>query len=215
MIDLTRCNPSEWEIQRKADREASRRHILCRECGVLVKLKNGFVPPHRTSFGSICRGDKATRANPALMLVTGNPPTSEVEKAWCRFHQRERYDGTTRNVGSIPGAPAYAMALGRLEEIDLGSGPQGFTKRPWVAYAPDDKSLWIVADEPMSLGGAAGRSVVSLTYDPMRTSGKEPAYYKHEFSRPLPVLTPIGAARGCRAAILDGGRYSVRDWVYD
>ena len=37
---------------------AKRTHALCQECGITVKLRSGKWPPHRTSVGSVCRGDE-------------------------------------------------------------------------------------------------------------------------------------------------------------
>jgi hypothetical protein len=160
---------------------------------------------------------RVLRRNPSLMLVTGNPPPAmeAVRRAWCKFHQKDSYTGTTRNIGAIPGAPQYAMALGRLHAIDLGKGSQQFSPKPWLVYAPDDQSLWIVSEEPMNVGAAASSSIKSVTYDPMKSSGKEPAYYKHEFNNPHPSFCPVGNAKRCRAILLEGGVYRVKDWIYD
>lgn len=160
------------------------------------------------------------KENPSLILVTGAnpPPPVEIERAWCRFHQRDAYDGKTVNFGNVPGAPEFVFALGRCRDIDFGEGPQRFTPAPWLVCSPDDNSLWIVAPQPMRLGtGVAGAEVHAVTYDPTAESGKTPAYYRHEFDEPRPVMTPVGRVGGravCKAVLLDGGTYRVTDWIH-
>ena len=67
----------------------------------------------------------------------------------------------------------------------------------------------------LNLSRCHGKALHALTYDPVRTSGKEDADYRHEFERPLPRLKAIGKASSCKAALLDGGRYFTRDWIYE
>lgn len=166
---------------------------------------------------------RRTRTNPGLLLVTGNPRNESaerrrerLERAWCHFHQRERFDGSVTDVGPVPGAPATAFVLGRLVAIDLGDGEQEFAGgAPFLCASPDDDSLWIVARDTMNLAAQRARAVTSVTYDPVRTSGKDRAHYRHDFHAPRPTLAPIGGARSCRAALLDGGRYYVTDWIHE
>lgn len=161
---------------------------------------------------------KPSRSNPGLILVTGNPaPPAEVERAWCRFHQADEFRGTVNDFGRIPGAPAFVFALGRCKDIDLGNGRQTFNPRPWLVCDPTDRNaLWIVAPKMMNLGNSSrGRSVHSITYDPMPESGKEPAYYRHKFHEPRPTFAPIGSPLQTRAVLLDGGVYDVREWIED
>jgi hypothetical protein len=159
------------------------------------------------------------RSNPLLMIV-GNPPTATVErvrKAWARFHHHA-FDGKVRKLEAIPGGPSCVFALGTCVALDFGTGdarPSG--PRPLVCCDPSDQSLWLVAaGAPMKLTACARRPVHALTYAPVASSGKEKhADFRHEFERPLPVLKPVGDAARCRAALLDGGRYRVDDWIYD
>lgn len=154
--------------------------------------------------------------NPNLILVHAlNPPIpANVERAWCKFHQKSEYSGTTRDIGKIAGAPDFTFALGRCKDLDFGDGPREFRPRPWLVCSPDDHSLWIVSEEPMHLGnGVAGKKVVAVTYDPPRASGKEPAYYRHKFDNPHPELAPVGSPNNCRAILLQGGVYKVTDWI--
>lgn len=157
------------------------------------------------------------RRNPALILVHGNPrPPSEVERAWCKFHERDAFTGAVRDVGKIPGAPDYTFALGRCVDVDLGRGPQRFSPMPWLVFSPKDESLWIVAEKPIRLGnGVAGAEVRAVTYDPMASSGKDPAKYRHRFESPRPSFSPVGNPNYCRAVLLDGGAYRVDDWIRD
>lgn len=159
------------------------------------------------------------RENPTLMLVTANPPAAEVERvkaAWARFHQRREFAGKVRQLAPIPGGPSTVFALGTCVSLDFGTGParcQG--TRPLVCYDPSDKSLWIIATGPaMNLSRCAGRALHALTYDPIASSGKEDADFVHSFDRPLPRLRPVGNAGRCRAAMLDGGVYTVSSWIY-
>lgn len=160
---------------------------------------------------------KPSRPNPSLILVTGNPGPGAVEKAWCHFHQRDVYDGRTENFGVIRGMPPFVFALGRCVSVEIDGNERKFgSPKPWLVCSPDDESLWIVSKQVMNLGSdAAGRRLTAVTYDPTRESGKEPAFYRHEFSKPNPTMTPIGNAHRCRAVILDGGVYSVKDWIHD
>lgn len=159
-----------------------------------------------------------TRRNPSLMLVTGNPPRSDVERAWAKFHQRKDARGADLlDLGEIRGAPAVTFGIGHLDSVDLGQGDQRFSgrKRPWLACDPDDHALWIVSQEPIDLGHFSGQEITAVTYDPPRASGKEPSLYVHHFSRPLPRLAPVGSPHKTRSIRLDGGRYRVGDWLYD
>lgn len=157
------------------------------------------------------------RKNPALILVHGNPGApAEVSRAWCKFHERDSFTGSVRDVGKIPGAPQYTFALGRCVDVNLGRGWQKFEPRPWLVFDPKDEALWIVAEKPMKLGsGVAGMSVHGITYDPMASSGKDPSKYRHKFEDPMPSLSPVGNPNYCRAIILDGGGYRVDDWIRD
>lgn len=165
-------------------------------------------------------GGGIVRSNPPLILVhaMNPPPPAELEAAWCRFHQRDEFAGKVVDIGDIPQAPKFTFALGRCQDIDLGDGPQKFSPRPWLVCSPDDDSLWIVSDgDPMRLGsGVAGRALRAVTYDPMRSSGKDPAYYRHKFDQPGPVLTPVGNPNECRAILLKGGNYRVagEEWIH-
>lgn len=158
---------------------------------------------------------KAHRPNPALILVTGNPAPGAVEKSWCKFHQRDVYDGKTESFGVIRGMPPFVFALGKCKSLEIDGSARPFTPQPWLVCSPDDESLWIVTKDVMNLGsGAAGKSIEAITYDPPRESGKTPAYYRHEFDKPLPVLTPVGDPHRCRAVLLDGGAYVVNEWIH-
>lgn len=162
---------------------------------------------------------KSTRPNPSLILVAGNPrPPAEVERAWCKFHQRDSFGGTVRDVGKIAGAPDYAFALGRCVDVDLGRGPQRFTPMPWLVCDPRDDSLWIVAEKALKLGnGIAGSDVRAVTYAPTASSGKDVANFRHKFSEPMPTFCPVGNLSYCRAIMLNGGQYRVagEEWIYD
>lgn len=159
---------------------------------------------------------RIVRPNPHLILVTGNPAPGAVEKAWCKFHQRDSYDGRTVAFGTIKGMPSFVFALGKCKSVELDGVERTFKPQPWLVCAPDDDSLWIVTKDVMNLGSdAAGRKLTAITYDPTRESGKEPAYYRHEFDTPRPVMTPVGNPHKCRAVLLDGGAYTVSDWIHD
>lgn len=160
---------------------------------------------------------RRVRPNPALILVTGNPGPGTVERAWCKFHQRDVYDGRTESFGTIRGMPPFVFALGRCVSVEIDGVERKFgSPQPWLVCSPDDESLWICTKDVMNLGSdAAGRALSAITYDPTRESGKEPAYYRHEFGSPRPTLTPVGNPHRCRAVILDGGAYKVRDWIHD
>ena len=188
----------------------TRRLELCDECGAVERERREDA---RIATGET--GRRATLPNPALILVTGNPrPPAEVEAAWLKFHDRDEFTGTVRNLGRIAGTPDYTFALGRCVDLDLGRGTQRFTPMPWLVYSPVDESLWIVAEAPLKFGtGVAGAEVRSVTYSPQQSSGKDPARYRHRFLSPRPTLAPIGNPNYCRAALFDGGGYHVDDWV--
>lgn len=170
---------------------------------------------HRGSRCVECEDRRIVRPNPHLILVTGNPAPGAVEKAWCKFHQRDSYDGRTVAFGTIKGMPSFVFALGKCKSVELDGVERTFKPQPWLVCAPDDDSLWIVTKDVMNLGSdAAGRKLTAITYDPTRESGKEPAYYRHEFDTPRPVMTPVGNPHKCRAVLLDGGAYTVSDWVH-
>lgn len=159
---------------------------------------------------------RIVRPNPHLILVTGNPAPGTVEKAWCKFHQRDSYSGKSVDFGTIKGMPPFVFALGKCRNVEIGGASRAFKPQPWLVCSPDDDSLWIVTKDVMNLGsGVAGKKVEAITYDPPADSGKTPAYYRHEFDAPNPVLTPIGDPHRCRAVLLDGGAYKVTDWIHD
>ena len=177
-----------------------------------------------TPFGAPTVRGRPMRENPALMLVTGGNPPNEaaLKEAWKRFHQRDTFDGRKVDVGRIPGTPPVTFAIGYLYALDFGSGDCVTPKkdRPWVCCNPEDQSLWIVSKGPMDFSKVAGRAIHALTYDPIPESGKDDAHWKHEFSTPRPTLSPVGTAsksgaKVARAALIDGGRYKVDDWLYD
>lgn len=155
------------------------------------------------------------RSNPSLILV-GNPQAStpaEIEDAWCKFHQRDTFKGRKETM-NIPGTPPFVFALGELVDIDVGGGLLKPSPRPLLVCNPKDDSLWIVSHEPMDVRDLQGRRVVKATYDPVGGSGKEKgAVFRHKFDAPHPVFSPIGDARKCRAALLEGGTYTVDDWI--
>lgn len=163
------------------------------------------------------RGVLEARENPSLMLVTGNPGQNRgaIERAWCEFHQRREFTGTVRSLGDIRGVPSMLFALGRLHAIDFGRGDCTMSgSGVWVCANASGKLFLVSERHPMDLSKLSGTTIHSVTYDPMRSSGKDPAYYKHEFRSPKPSLAPIGNAKQCRGAAFDGGRYEVRDWIY-
>jgi len=162
------------------------------------------------------KSGKPTRSNPHLIIVGANPPPpAALEAAWCRFHQRDRYDGKTVDLGSLRGAPAYSFALGRLHDIEFGGRVQVIDPRPWIVCNPSDDSLWIISRTPIDARHAAGLAVQRVTYDPTEESGKEPALYRHRFDAPRPTLAPVGNPAKCHAILLDGGKYRVTDWIHD
>lgn len=214
--------PSAAELRRIRDAEideACRNRYPCDGCGArgvpIAPLVSGgprFCQRCHEAAGQ----PKARRPNPALILVTGNPAPGTVEKAWCKFHQRDVYDGRSESFGIIRGMPPFVFALGKCKSLEIDGAARPFTPQPWLVCSPDDESLWIVTKDVMNLGsGAAGRAIEAITYDPPRESGKTPAYYRHEFDKPLPVLTPVGDPHRCRAVLLDGGAYSVSDWIHE
>lgn len=180
-----------------------------------ASLASEIGGPRGTSAG---QGRLPLRSNPGLLLVTGNPPTAPaaLERAWCEFHQRDRFTGTLRDVGPIPGAPRYGFACGRFHSIELGRGEQSLARGGVWVVCDTDRKLWIISErEPMDFGKLSGKPVHALTYEPMTSSGKEQAYFRHDFKEPFPVLCPVAPANRCRAVKLDGGVYTVRDWLYD
>jgi len=194
------------------DRESGLRRIslLCDSCaeGLLKNRGRGWDSPPRRQ-----------RRNPMLMVVTGNPPANveKVKRAWKQFHHHD-FNGQVRTLPPIPGGPKTMFALGTCVALDFGTGdarPSG--SRPLVCCDPTDDSLWIVATNAgMNLSACAGKTLKALTYAPVRASGKEKNVdFRHDFHRPLPHLKPIGRAGKCKAALLDGGRYYVKDWIYE
>lgn len=155
-------------------------------------------------------------ANPSLMLITGNPPEKSVKKAWERFHQAD-FRGPVETMASIHGVPEILFAVGKLVSLEVGRKLQPRGGTIWVACSPDDQGLWLLAkSDVMDLNGSQGDPVKALTYDPPQHSGKEKdAVFRHEFKKPHPVLAPVGHANRCRAALLEGGVYTVDDWLYD
>jgi hypothetical protein len=154
-------------------------------------------------------------SNPTLMIVAGNPPDSAVAAAWGRFHQRRAFDGRKISLPAIPGGPATMFALGWCDSLDFGAGDAKCAgARPLVCCDPSDQSLWIVAQKSaMNLSRCKGKALKALTYDPVAESGKEDALFRHDFDSPRPRLAPVGDAARCRAALLEGGRYTVTDWI--
>lgn len=191
----------------------------CHLCGARgAEHTGGNVWTCATCLGEAQKSNpRRVRPNPALILVTGNPGPGTVERAWCKFHQRDVYDGRTESFGTIRGMPPFVFALGRCVSVEIDGVERKFgSPQPWLVCSPDDESLWICTKDVMNLGSdAAGRALSAITYDPTRESGKEPAYYRHEFGSPRPTLTPVGNPHRCRAVILDGGAYKVRDWIHD
>jgi hypothetical protein len=139
-----------------------------------------------------------------------------VKEAWAKFHHHA-FNGAVRRLPSIPGGPSVVFALGECVALDFGTGdarPKG--RRPLVCCDPSDDSLWLVAQGGgLNLAKCSGMPLHALTYAPVRASGKEDADFRHSFDKPLPRLKAIGSARACKAALLDGGRYFVRDWIYE
>lgn len=188
--------------------------VRCAMCGEQWRDMESAKSARSAARDSVA-GIRPVMDNPSLIIVAGNPPAAEMEKAWCHFHQKDEYSGKTVRVAPIRGAPPFTFALGRLEDLDLGDGISKVRPRPWLVCNPADDSLWIVANEPMDCSKVAGKRIHRITYDPTAESGKEPAFYRHKFASPFPVLSPVGGPKGCRAILLEGGRYSVRDWIYD
>lgn len=160
--------------------------------------------------------------NPHLMLITAGNPSgaaiSRVKDRWCRFHQRDEFDGRTTHLSSaIAGVPETVFALGKCVGIDLGMGEQDWRGSvPMLCYDIDDEALWILSPRAaLNLGTVKSSPVEAIIYDPIEESGKEAASYRHDFDRPFPTLAPVGDPRRCRAALLDGGRYRVTDWIHD
>jgi len=146
----------------------------------------------------------------------GNPDTTNAEAAWSRFHQQGEFRGHRMNLGSIPGAPKVAFALGRLVAISIEGEEQPVSgSAAFVVGDPDTMSLWIASKSGIDASKVSGMRVNALVYDPPGSSGKDPAHYKHDFKSPLPTLSPVGDSRRCNAVLLDGGRYVVDDWIYD
>lgn len=161
---------------------------------------------------------KPIRGNPHLILVTGNPPPSsvEVEKAWCRFHQKDEFTGRKVDIGDIHGAPPITFACGELADIEIDGHVIHFKQgRPWLVGNPEDDSLWIVSREPMDVSKVVGAKVNRVTYDPPEGSGKDPALYRHKHIKPFPVIAPVGNPKKCHAVLLEGGVYEIKDWLYD
>jgi len=161
---------------------------------------------------------RAQRRNPVLMLVTANPPSgavARVKAAWRKFHHHE-FNGRVRSMPPIPGGPSAVFALGECVALDFGTGdarPKG--KRPIVVCDPTDDSLWLVAQGPgLNLALCHGKRLHAITYAPVAASGKEDADFRHEFENPLPTLRAVGNPGKCRAALVAGGDYTVRDWIY-
>lgn len=190
---------------------------ICIACAIAAEHAAGMHRKQKDADCPQCATARPTRSNPALILVHGNPrPPAEVERAWCKFHERDSFTGTLRDLGKIPGAPAYTFALGRCVDVDLGRGYQKFDPRPWLVYSPDDEALWIVSEKAYRYGsGLAGAEVHGITYDPQASSGKDPAKYRHRFEPPLPTFSPTGNPNYTRAVMLDGGNYRVTDWIHD
>lgn len=193
-------------------------------------VEDGFLDPrdyHASAYnyavdlGLITGEQQPTRGrgyarNPSLMLVTGNPPREAVLEAWRRFHQAEQFTGKWEEIPDIAGVPDVMFALGRCVEIDVGNGLQELKGgKAWLACNPDDQALWIVSRVAMNLAGAQGAEVRAIVYEPPASSGKDPAHYKHDFSKPRPVLAPVGTANRCRGVLLEGGVYRVDDWIYE
>lgn len=160
---------------------------------------------------------RPTRSNPTLMLVAANPPAGAIERvkrAWARFHHHA-FNGKVRQLAPIPGGPSAVFALGHCDSMDFGTGDAKCKgTRPLLCYDPTDQSLWIVATGlAMNLSACKGRALKAITYDPIAASGKEDALFRHDFDTPRPTLEPVGNARRCRAAILQGGVYVVTDWI--
>lgn len=190
----------------------------------LALLPGGSAAPCCAECASrLSRGEKptVTRANPHLMLVTGNPPPansrlSKCEDAWARFHQRDAFEGERVQL-PINGVPPVMFGLGRLYAIDFGDGDCGIrgSGTVYLACNPEDESLWIVSREAIDFTKVADAKVHAVTYDPPGASAKGDFHYRHKFGSPRPKLCPVGngTSRGCRAALLDGGRYTVREWI--
>jgi hypothetical protein len=152
--------------------------------------------------------------NPPLILVHAlNPPVpADVEAAWCKFHQKDRYTGTTRDIGKIAGAPDFTFALGRCEALEIDGKKCTFSKRPWSSalQRPVDLDR---SPEPMNIGSGMADRRSALTY--VRLERQDRTRCSGTVRQPAPSLDPIGRPAWCKAILLQGGRYKVTDWIHD
>ncbi len=138
----------------------------------------------------------------------GRAVPSHIKKSWEKFHQTE-FAGKCREIADIPGAPSDLMELGEFVDAVAQDGERikGGPNHS-LCYEPSDKSLWIISQRA-ALKTTSGKHLATVAYRTFGKSGKDHAVYEHKFHRPLPRLVSVHS----RAAILDGGRYIVTDWI--
>lgn len=151
----------------------------------------------------------------------GNPaPGGKLKMAWEKFHFTDFEKAKSVEIDSIPGVPENLWALGQWQDCVLEDGYRwgregkpGYPS-PWLCHNPEDNSLWIVATEPLpDVPMLRGLRVKTIAYRTHSASSKDHAVYEHKFHKPWPTPRIIRAGGYPLAALLDGGKYTVTDWI--
>jgi hypothetical protein len=133
---------------------------------------------------------------------------ARIKKSWERFHMRP-FTGKVRELPDIPGAPTDLVELGAFVDMKTSKGTWTGDHDDMVCYEPKDKSIWIIGPRHLGSSPYDGAVVRTVAYRTYGKSGKDHSVYEHKFHEPHPVLATVHAL----AALLDGGKYVVTDWI--
>lgn len=164
-----------------------------------------------------CGQRMAPREAPPLVRPNPDAP-ADVRMAWEKFHFTDFDKARSVEIDSIPGVPEQLWALGQWQDCVLEDGTR-WSRRgkpgspsPWLCHDTTDNSLWIVSIDPLP-AVRNGAKVKTIAYCTHSASDKDHAVYEHKFHKPLPTIEIVKAKGYPLAALLQGGKYTVTDWI--
>lgn len=164
-----------------------------------------------------CGQRMAPREAPPLVRPNPDAP-ADVRMAWEKFHFTDFDKARSVEIDSIPGVPEQLWALGQWQDCVLEDGTR-WSRRgkpgspsPWLCHDTTDNSLWIVSIDPLP-AVRNGAKVKTIAYRTHSASDKDHAVYEHKFHKPLPTIEIVKAKGYPLAALLQGGKYTVTDWI--